>query len=405
MDPLTHTLTAALLADVVRLPPSERTARSTSSGTTGIRQAPLAAATLIIAANLPDVDALTYLVSADQALALRRGWTHGILAMVALPILLAAAMVAYDRRWRRRRHPSAPATSFRHLLPLAYLGVASHPALDWLNTYGIRLLMPFSERWFYGDTLFIIDPWLWLGLGGVVFLNHSASRRSLFAWGALAAVTTAIFLSGSAGRPGAWAVWFGGLACFVLLRSRRRSRPNAEGLSENHTALGREEEPRARLAGAILVAAGLYVLLLFTASTLARRDVEAQMIAAGAAVEDVMVGPLPIRPLYHAVVVDTGFRYRVGTYDWLSEPRLLFDPQALDKPPWTAEVAAAFGAPCMRGMMRWVRFPWVEVEATDDGGHVVHVMDARYARKRTSSFGGSSVRLEPDHSPACDIAH
>ena len=41
----------------------------------------------------------------------------------------------------------------------------SHVFLDFLNNYGIRLLTPFDWRWFYGDTLFIMDPWLWLTLG------------------------------------------------------------------------------------------------------------------------------------------------------------------------------------------------------------------------------------------------
>ncbi len=30
--------------------------------------------------------------------------------------------------------------------------------MDWLNSYGVRLLMPFSNRWFYGDALYIVDP-------------------------------------------------------------------------------------------------------------------------------------------------------------------------------------------------------------------------------------------------------
>jgi len=34
--------------------------------------------------------------------------------------------------------------------------------------------MPFSDRWFYGDALFIADPWLWLGLGAGVLV---AGRR------------------------------------------------------------------------------------------------------------------------------------------------------------------------------------------------------------------------------------
>ena len=37
--------------------------------------------------------------------------------------------------------------------------------MDVLNSYGVRLLMPFSGRWFYGDALYIVDPWLYLAAG------------------------------------------------------------------------------------------------------------------------------------------------------------------------------------------------------------------------------------------------
>ncbi len=371
MDPLTHTLTGALLAD------------------TGIaRRTPLAATTLILAANLPDVDALTYLAGADTALALRRGWTHGVLAAALAPVLLAAAIVFVEQRWRRRAAGRVlpAAASFGDLVPLAYLGWATHPFLDWLNTYGIRLLMPFDDRWFFGDTLFIIDPWLWLGLGGTVFLGHSRSRRAQLAWASLAIVTTAVFVLGSAGRPGARAAWLTGLLIVIALRSRGAL------AARSHIYLAR----------GTLIAAGLYIAVLFAGSTLARRDVEAQLTAVGGRDLDIMVGPLPIRPLFHAVVVDTGERYLTGSYDWFSEPRLLLDRRPLSKPPWIEVVAAAFRAPCLRGMVRWVRYPWVEIEPTEDGGHVVHLMDARYTRSRTSGFGGGSVRLHPDLTDACE---
>jgi inner membrane protein len=47
---------------------------------------------------------------------------------------------------------------------LSAVGVATHPALDWLNNYGMRWLMPIADEWFYGDTLFIVDWVLWLAL-------------------------------------------------------------------------------------------------------------------------------------------------------------------------------------------------------------------------------------------------
>ena len=212
--------------------------------------------TLIVAANLPDVDALSYLAGADAALGLRRGLTHSVVAMALLPIALAGAVTFFDRRWRRRR-PQAPAASFARLLPLAYLGVASHLLLDWLNTYGIRLLMPFDQRWFYGDALFIIDPWLWLCLGGSVFLRHGHSRRGLLAWAALAVVTTTVFFAGSVGRPGARALWISGLLILLTLRSAARLTPI-------------DRRRRARLAAAALLAASLYVTILYSGSRLIR---------------------------------------------------------------------------------------------------------------------------------------
>jgi len=43
--------------------------------------------------------------------------------------------------------------------------VLLHVFMDFTNSYGVRLLMPFSDRWFYGDALYIVDPWLYLTLG------------------------------------------------------------------------------------------------------------------------------------------------------------------------------------------------------------------------------------------------
>ena len=60
------------------------------------------------------------------------------------------------------------------LLLLSTIATLSHPALDTLNTYGVRWLMPFNGRWFYGDTLFIVDPWVWLALAIGVILSRPA---------------------------------------------------------------------------------------------------------------------------------------------------------------------------------------------------------------------------------------
>jgi inner membrane protein len=138
------------------------------------RMTGLAVPTLIIGANLPDIDAVLSVLG-TQSLALRRGVTHGPIALLILPLVLTAAMIGFER-WqvRRRKRPRGrlPVRPVP-LLILAYVGTLSHPALDFMNNYGIRLLEPFSSRWFYGDTLFIVDAVLWT----ILPLGIWASRR------------------------------------------------------------------------------------------------------------------------------------------------------------------------------------------------------------------------------------
>ena len=127
--------------------------------------------TLIIAANLPDVDAYATFLG-TYGLTVRRGITHGPLGLLLLPLLLTGLMLLYNR-WR----PSEQAVRPGYLLLLAYIGTLSHPALDWLNSYGIRLLEPFSSRWYAGDTLFIIDVWVWAALIGCFVWSRLKEKR------------------------------------------------------------------------------------------------------------------------------------------------------------------------------------------------------------------------------------
>jgi inner membrane protein len=167
MDNLTHSLVGALL------------------GQMGLkRKTGLAMPTLIIAANIPDIDAVAVLLGGHQHLAIRRGITHGPIAMAALPLLLWGAMLWFDA-WQTRRGKRPDKRLPVHkgwLLVLAYVGCLSHPLFDWFNSYGIRLLEPFSSQWFYGDTLFIIDIWLWIALIAGVFVSLRLERKGAVNW-------------------------------------------------------------------------------------------------------------------------------------------------------------------------------------------------------------------------------
>jgi inner membrane protein len=138
------------------------------------RRTALGTATLLIGANLPDVDVLAYLDGPAADLSFRRGWTHGIPALVVLPFVLTGLMLLFDRLVRRVGRAVLPsAVRPRQVLLLATIAILSHPLLDTLNTYGVRWLMPLAGDWYYGDTLFIVDPWLWL----VLAVGVLASRR------------------------------------------------------------------------------------------------------------------------------------------------------------------------------------------------------------------------------------
>lgn len=164
MDNLTHSLVGALI------------------GQMGLkRKTGLAMPTLIIAANIPDIDAVATLLDGHQHLAIRRGITHGPIALVLLPLLLWGIMLWYDRwQTKRGRRPEKRLPVHKGwLLALAYIGCLSHPLFDWFNSYGIRLLEPFSSQWFYGDTLFIIDPWLWAALIVGIWFSRRRERTGL----------------------------------------------------------------------------------------------------------------------------------------------------------------------------------------------------------------------------------
>ena len=219
MDPIAHTFTGMALAAA------------------GLRRAtPLAATALFMGVNAPDVDVLASFGAEFGQLAFRRGWTHGVLAIAVWPFVLTGILLAWDRLVRLRRKPAAAPARAGPLLALTALAVISHPTLDWLNNYGMRWLMPFDGRWFYGDALFVIDPWFWLLVGGAAFLTFSNSRLALVRWGVffglattLIVVNTTLVLSNATELvPVSSAVlWVAGVAALVAARWRFRDAPPA----------------------------------------------------------------------------------------------------------------------------------------------------------------------------------
>ena len=143
MDNITHTLTAVMFSRA------------------GLnRLSPHATALLAVAVNAPDLDILCAVAGPASYLHYHRGPTHSILGVPILALLVAALAMLVARK----------SFSWGRAYALALIGVASNPLLDCANTYGVRLLWPFSERWFNADFVFIFDVWIWvlLALGLVV---------------------------------------------------------------------------------------------------------------------------------------------------------------------------------------------------------------------------------------------
>lgn len=135
----------------------------------------------IIAANAPDAD-IAVLLFGDSwdYLHHHRGITHSIIGTLLCAVIIPTLFWAVDLLVARVRKQT-PRAKFRNLLFVSLLLSLSHPLLDWTNNYGVRPLLPFDRRWFYGDLVFIVDPFLWLLLGGACFLLSSKTRSSIFA--------------------------------------------------------------------------------------------------------------------------------------------------------------------------------------------------------------------------------
>ena len=282
MDNLCHTLVGAALAE------------------TGLgRRTRYAAAALVLGANLPDLDAPAAFTA--YGLGFRRGITHGIPALIALPFLLTGALLLWAR-WRGKEQGVVP----RQLLVLSVLAIVTHPVLDWMNSYGMRWLMPIDGSWSYGDSLFIIDPWLLLMLA---------------------------------------VGWIAG---------RRARRNSGEGGA-------RDGE---RVARSMLAASAVYVMLMVALSTVGRRVATRDLGLAHASRKQLMVTPPFLASWRREVIVDTGTGYRFGEIRWFPRPVLQLAggeiPKRLDALRGVAYSVA------LESFLGWTRFPFV----TRIGGRV-----------------------------------
>lgn len=138
MDNLTHSLTAVLLSRA------------------GLnRLAPNAGWLAVAAANVPDLDIVSGAAGGLSYLAVHRGFTH---ALFFIPL---AALAPLSLWWLLSRKLRPTRRQWLGAYAVSLAGASSHLALDFLNVYAIRLLLPFSRRWLHLDLVHIVDVWIW----------------------------------------------------------------------------------------------------------------------------------------------------------------------------------------------------------------------------------------------------
>jgi inner membrane protein len=276
------------------------------------------------------------------------------------------------------------------------IAAATHPLMDWTNNYGLRPLLPWDGRWFYGDLVFIVDPYLWLVLGGAAFLLTSDRLRRMIGWSLLALLLTFIVVRASpqrvAGTGGLTAVRIIWITGVLLLAAVRYA-----GVQKR---LGRG------LAVAALSFVVLYWGALAWAHSLAYRNAEtdSRAIAAqqGESFTRVAVMPTAANPFQWLCVAETDramYRFFVGTGGRgstgdsgkpVAEARQYISPTALEryeKPVGQSEqlVSEASRDPRAQILLGFARFPMARVDADNCIGQtLVHFADLRYTEPGTS---------------------
>jgi inner membrane protein len=176
----------------------------------------------VLAANAPDAD-IVVLAFGDRWTFLHhhRGITHAIVGVIALAVILPLIFYGVDRLWSRYKD-QPPQIKLDGLMLASLIASATHPLLDWTNNYGIRFFLPWSQHWSYGDLVFIVDPYIWLILGGAAFLLTARTRFLKVIWAVIAALTTFLVVasprSGGLPYPNLIAVvWVVMIVAFIAL--------------------------------------------------------------------------------------------------------------------------------------------------------------------------------------------
>jgi len=347
------------------------------------RVTPLALPTLLIGANLPDIDLVARLDGPVAYLHHHRGITHSLVGVIGLAVLLALLMFAFDR-WGWQRFGKRPERARPGgLLLVSLIGAASHPLLDYTNSYGIRPFLPWNDQWYYGDLAFIVDSWLWLMLGGAVFWLTSRTRGQVMGWGLLWGLMSLIVLGAHLAltwqrQPPLGFAWLWLMLLGVIVYARWR------GIQRYGAKLA---------VGSLIVTAG-YWATLAAAHAIAVRQVEAAShLAVPAEITTRHAAlPRPATPLTWDGLFESSREVFYGVVSITSGPGRDWSvkrfPKRLDDPLVRQALNTCAGAT----MLIFARYPFAEVERNENG-YTIILRDARYEREQKSGFGAMAITV------------
>ena len=359
------------------------------------RLSPYATPVCLVSANIADADFVT-LFFGDRWTLLQhhRGITHSIIGTLVIGFLVPLVAVAIERLAVKARKKTAR-IRFPGLLIVSLITAATHPLLDWTNNYGLRPFLPWNGRWFYGDLVFIVDPYIWLLLGGVCFLLTSNSRSQMRSWAILAS-GIAMLIGWATWRSGADAgplrvlliIWVLALLILAMLR-----------VSGSHKYVRRS----AVIVALVLLVAYWGVLAFAHRSALAGTFLVANKVAAtrGESLVRIAAMPTVATPLEWQSVAETDlamYRFTVGVGNDKNGASKSVAWRRYEKPTGqTAQlVSSAEGDRRAQILFGFARFPIGRVNADNCVGQaLVQFADLRYTEPGASR-GNFSVNIPVD---------
>ena len=314
MDNLTHSLVGLFLARA-------GFKRATAYGT----------AVIVLAANAPDFDVISWFWGRPTWLHWHRNITHSLVGAPVMALLSVAAVALISRFLSDPKK-----THWWPAFLVALLGVASHLLLDLTNAYGVRLLLPFSGHWSHFDITPVLDFVIW----AILLLGVVAPALSRMVGSEIGEITPK-------GRPrnAGWAI-----TALVLLTlydyGRSVLHREATQVVGSHTY----NRLAPRREGAFP-----------TANPLVWR------------------GMAELSNAYVEVPVDLRTTFRPA------------DATTYDKPPRAPAMQAAMQTYPFQMLLEFVQYPlWVIEPAVADGGSRVSLIDLRFGTPSESGFAATA---------------